>query len=1196
MKKTKRWVAAISAAFVVILVGATTLFAFGREDTHRLESKTREQKSAPCCEGSPSAPREIVNLREMPVPDSSTVVHLWDEVQPDGTRTPFYSTSQGDGDNVADWALGTGRPADFTIPLRHGRFDPLLDVPGVNFGLRSALGNELYLVQFRTAPIEEYRNQIEALGGRVYRYIPEQTHVVRMPASRAAHVAQLPYVRWVGEFHPAYKLDETILGAHVYGLDGIEGAREGLGEFFTKDEYSIEVFERAGGAPVVNPFVDDPGEPNDAGVMPSGPRTDAFKSRTDLGQQGIVKAAIEAMGGRVSVVTPGGFRLQATLNMDQLLQVARMNEVHFIEPWGYGGTDMDIVRQIGGANFIQNTLGYTGQGVRAEVFDTEVRTGHTEFTSLVPTLHSTTAGQAGNPHGTSVYSILFARGASAAARGLLPDADRGYFFAANEATQFGGAITRLQIATDLVSVGGPAPGAVLQTSSVGNTRTTSYTSISSEMDDVIFRTGLLHMQSQSNAANFDPDPRNSRPQAWAKNIVSVGAVNHYDTLTRIDDTWVGNGTGCTGINTGTSVGPAADDRIKPDLSFFYDCTWAARNANDTAYTQFGGTSGATPSVAGYMGLFHQMWHENVWAGSGQLTSGTGTVFSNRPRAMLAKAALINSAYRYSWTPLVPWTFRGSINRYVQGWGMPDLQKLHDLRHKTFYVNESNLLRQGQRKTHTIKVAAGEPELNVTMTYMDPPGTTSATLHRINDLTLKVTSPSGTVYWGNNGLTSGNVSTPGGSPNTRDTVENVFIRNPEPGDWCIQIQADVVVQDAYSATAAVDASYALWVTGGTESNSLQTTYRAGNSQNGAMFDLTAHQAVTLTGFDVSRTGTSPVPIRVYYTPGGYAGKENNADAWTLMGEATVQPNGTGVAAYVNIGGLTIKSGETYGIYITDIGGTTGLINYTNGSETFDNGEIRIQTGVGKSYPFGATFSPRTWNGTVYYVSPSPTARGVLYDNGPLVNSWGTGAGGHDESVLQNSLGMGVFGFAHHLSSDSRIADDFTLTTRSRLRRIKFYAYQTDSSTTSTITSVNLRIWDGPPNDPASSVIFGDTITNRLIATTWSNIYRVNETSQGNTDRPVMVNTVNVGITLEPGTYWLDWQTGGTLASGPWAPPITRNCQRATGNALQFLTGSGWGRVLDGPPQGFPFVVEGDILEPMMFPIKGKDGKGTVIYLE
>ena len=61
-----------------------------------------------------------------------------------------------------------------------------------------------------------------------------------------------------------------------------------------------------------------------------------------------------------------------------------------------------------------------------------------------------------------------------------------------------------------------------------------------------------------------------------------------------------------------------------------------------------------------------------------------------------------------------------------------------------------------------------------MVYRDLPGNPGFLPHRINDISLKVTSPIGTVYYGNNGLTAGNVSTPGGSANTVDTKENVWI--------------------------------------------------------------------------------------------------------------------------------------------------------------------------------------------------------------------------------------------------------------------------------------------------------------------------------------------------------------------------------------------------------------------------------------
>ena len=75
------------------------------------------------------------------------------------------------------------------------------------------------------------------------------------------------------------------------------------------------------------------------------------------------------------------------------------------------------------------------------------------------------------------------------------------------------------------------------------------------------------------------------------------------------------------------------------------------------------------------------------------------------------------------------------------------------------------------------VSAGTAELKATLVYRDWPGTTSSSLHRINDMDLRVTAPGGTVYWGNNGLLAGNWSTPGGTSNTVDTVENVFVENP-----------------------------------------------------------------------------------------------------------------------------------------------------------------------------------------------------------------------------------------------------------------------------------------------------------------------------------------------------------------------------------------------------------------------------------
>ena len=76
---------------------------------------------------------------------------------------------------------------------------------------------------------------------------------------------------------------------------------------------------------------------------------------------------------------PRGFRMTVTMSLTQLMDVVRMDETHFIDPWGPGELDMDIARQIGGASTVLAPEGYTGQGVRGEVFDTQIDMDHPEW-------------------------------------------------------------------------------------------------------------------------------------------------------------------------------------------------------------------------------------------------------------------------------------------------------------------------------------------------------------------------------------------------------------------------------------------------------------------------------------------------------------------------------------------------------------------------------------------------------------------------------------------------------------------------------------------------------------------------------------------------------------------------------------------------------------------------------------------------
>jgi subtilisin-like proprotein convertase family protein len=213
-----------------------------------------------------------------------------------------------------------------------------------------------------------------------------------------------------------------------------------------------------------------------------------------------------------------------------------------------------------------------------------------------------------------------------------------------------------------------------------------------------------------------------------------------------------------------------------------------------------------------------------------------------------------------------------------------------------------------------------------------------------------------------------------------------------------------------------------------------------------------------------------------------------------------------------------------------------------------------------------------------IPSSQLGGGVLFDNGSVVNFPGAGPGGADDSRLEDTtLAMNTFGFGHQISANNAMADDFTIPAGQtwQIDTATFFGYQTGSTTTSTINDVRVQIWDGPPNG-GGTVVFGDMTTNRFASSTWSNAYRTLESAPGNTQRPIMEVVATIGTTLGEGTYWIEWQEGGTLASGPWAPPIAIAGQATTGDGLQ-RQGAVWLAAVDGgvaaAPQGLPFVLEG-----------------------
>ncbi len=215
-----------------------------------------------------------------------------------------------------------------------------------------------------------------------------------------------------------------------------------------------------------------------------------------------------------------------------------------------------------------------------------------------------------------------------------------------------------------------------------------------------------------------------------------------------------------------------------------------------------------------------------------------------------------------------------------------------------------------------------------------------------------------------------------------------------------------------------------------------------------------------------------------------------------------------------------------------------------------------------------------------------AQTVIFDNGSIFDLPAGGAGGANASTLHD--GMTTYGAGHALSSGFRVADDFTVApgTTVTIDSLVFFSYQTGSGNVSTISEVNVRIWNGVPEDGVSATVFGDNTTNIMITTEWSGTYRTGDVGAACDpatciDRPIMRNACIVGTTLTPGTYWIDWQTGGTGASGPWAPPVNLGTGTpVSGNGKQYdPTAMVWNDLIDAganAQQGLPFLVVGTIL--------------------
>jgi hypothetical protein len=95
--------------------------------------------------------------------------------------------------------------------LRFGayHFDPLLGEPSLPVELTANYEPgvpALYLVQLYGPPKDEWFEDLEARGVESLGYFASEAHRMRMTPRQASGIAGLEFVRWVGPYHPAYRV------------------------------------------------------------------------------------------------------------------------------------------------------------------------------------------------------------------------------------------------------------------------------------------------------------------------------------------------------------------------------------------------------------------------------------------------------------------------------------------------------------------------------------------------------------------------------------------------------------------------------------------------------------------------------------------------------------------------------------------------------------------------------------------------------------------------------------------------------------------------------------------------------------------------------------------------------------------------------------------------------------------------------
>ncbi|MCC6909654.1 MAG: hypothetical protein IT430_17085 [Phycisphaerales bacterium] len=207
-----------------------------------------------------------------------------------------------------------------------------------------------------------------------------------------------------------------------------------------------------------------------------------------------------------------------------------------------------------------------------------------------------------------------------------------------------------------------------------------------------------------------------------------------------------------------------------------------------------------------------------------------------------------------------------------------------------------------------------------------------------------------------------------------------------------------------------------------------------------------------------------------------------------------------------------------------------------------------------------------------------AFGQTYDNGGMDPRSGGCSGGMYSAIEAPGT---IYGNNTIVTSFHQ-ADDFTVPSGQQWTptELRWYLYQTNAGTNEPIVDVYIQLWRGSQADMiagTATLVGGDMTTDRLISSTFTNIYRTTASDILSCARAIKECRIDMSWVgaLSSGQYWIEvGSTGNPSFSGPWANhKVPRDI--VNDNSIFFTVGGAWAANTDagyGAGWDYPFKLD------------------------